>query len=114
MFKRLIPVILMSLLGANTALAGTTFDVSKHGPLASLSVATGHHHKPHPHPRPGPKPAPLPPTRTQVIVGGIVTGVVVLAVVAIVVTGVHGHPATHKDANMEEETPPQNKPQKNE
>jgi hypothetical protein len=114
MFKRLIPVILMSLLGSNTALAGTTFDVGKHGPLASLSVATGHHHKPRPPPHPRPRPMPAPPTKTQVIVGGIVTGVVVVAVVAIVLSSNHAHDNDPHQPKADEETGPQNKPQKNE
>ena len=84
MFKKLIPVIIMALLGTNPANAATAFDVGVHGPLATLSLKTGHNHKPHPHPKPHPRPLPHPPTRTEVIVGGIVAGVIVIAVVTVV------------------------------
>ena len=114
MFKRLIPVILMSLLGSNTALAGTTFDVAKHGPLATLSVATGHHHKPRPHPSPKPQPMPRPPTKTQEIVGGIVTGVIVIAVVTVVLASNRTHDRDVYHTDMEDDTTPEKKPQKNE
>jgi len=99
MFKRLIPVIFMSLIGSNSAMAATTFDVSKHGPLATLSLATGHNHRPPHRPHPHPKPLPRSPTRTQVIVGGIVTGVIVVAIVTIMLADNHAH-------NQEQDTTP--------
>ena len=123
MFKKLIPVIIMALLGTNTAQAATAFDVGAHGPLATLSLKTGHNHKPHhkPHPPPKPRPMPHPPTKTQVIVGGIVTGVIVVAVVAVVLANNHGHadasePAEPKPradtTNETESEAPENKPPK--
>ena len=124
MFKKLIPVIIMALLGTNTAQAATAFDVGTHGPLATLSLKTGHNHKPHhkPHPHPRQRPMPHPPTKTQVIVGGIVTGVIVVAVVTIVLASNHhaqdnssdqDDPKPRVDTTSETETEvPENKPPK--
>mgnify|MGYP007063580775 CR=1 FL=1 len=91
MFKKLIPIIFMGLIGSSSASAAT-FDISKHGPLASLSAVTGiHHGPPRPPPPPKPHPSPVPPTRAQVIAGAVVTTVIVAAVVAVVMIGPSDH-----------------------
>jgi hypothetical protein len=123
MFKKLIPVIIMALLGTNTVQAATAFDVGAHGPLATLSLKTGHNHKPNhkPHPHPRPRPMPHAPTKTQVIVGGIVTGVIVIAVVTVVLaSNRHAQedssdqdtPKPRGDTTESETEAPENKPPK--
>ncbi len=111
MLKKLIPIIFMGLTSSSTAMAGT-FDVSKHGPLASLSAVTGIHHGPPRPPPPRPQPRPMPPTRAQVIGGVIVTTVIVSAVVAVVMIGPSDH--YYHDHGDPGDPELKNKPQKNE